>query len=256
MTLKNRLSLAALAVLAALPAAAQMMTGVRVAPVNPGPALTGAAVAGLKAPALANPVLPSVSLTPTLPAASVLPRADAVAMPVPGVRAWPRSHGVGLAAPAEANAVAEKPVAAALEAAAKPFADEKGRSSAEASGRLKAVFEGSRLQAADEPAAVVPGVRSWPRVAGVGLARPFNGVSEEKKAEAPAPKKADPEKPMKRWEAVLTGVLLAACLAGSLYSWYLLYDSMAHVMYNAAPSIEQQYPYYGPVGGWEDLFGR
>lgn len=254
MTYSPRLALV-LALLAA-PAAAQFKTRaqVPVAPVLTGPALTGAAIAGLKAPSLANPALPSVSLTPALPAASVLPRADAVAMPVPGVRAWPRAHGVGLAAPAEANGVAEKPVISSLEAAAKPFADEKGRSSAQAAGHLKAAFEGSRLQAADEPAAVVPGVRSWPRVAGVGLARPFNGVSEDKKPEAPAPKKADPEKPMGRWEAIGTGVLLALCLAGSLFSWYMLYDSMANVMYNATQSIEQQY--YGPVGGWEDLFGR
>lgn len=257
MTLPSRCAVALL--LAASPAAAQFKTRVQVpvAPVLNGPALTGAAAAGLKAPSLANPALPSASVTPALPAAAVLPRADAVAPVIPGVRDWPRAVGVGLAAPvkAEANAVAEKPVIASLEAAAKPFSDEKGRSSAEAAGHLKAAFEGSAPRAADEPAAVVPGVRRWPRVAGVGLARPFNGVSEEKKTEAPAPKKADPEKPMKTWEAVLTGVLLAACLAGSLFTWYMLYDSMAQVMYNAVPQV-QDYPYYGPTGGWEDLFGR
>lgn len=257
MTLSPRFAVALL--LAASPAAAQLKTRVAapVAPVLSGPALSGAAIAGLKAPSLASPVLPSASLAPTLPSASVLPRADAVAPVIPGVRAWPRVAGVGLAAPvkAEANAVAEKPVAASLEAAAKPFSDEKGRSSAEAAGHLKAAFEGSRLQAADEPAAVVPGVRNWPRVAGVGLARPFNGVSEDKKPATPAPKKADEEKPMKKWEAVATGVLLALCLAGSLFAWYTLYDSMAHVFYNATPQV-QDYPYYGPTGGWEDLFGR
>lgn len=257
MTNSPRLALV-LALLAA-PAAAQMKTRVQAptAPLLNGPALSAAALSGLSAPSLNSPVLPSAVLAPTLPAASVLPRADAVAPVIPGVRDWPRVAGVGLAAPvkAEANGVAEKPVIASLESAAKPFSDEKGRSSAEAAGHLKSTFEGSRLQAADEPAAVVPGVRSWPRVAGVGLARPFNGVAEDKKPETPSPKKSEEEKPMKKWEAVASGVLLALCLAGSLFAWYTLYDSMAQVMYNAAPQV-QDYPYYIPPGGLEDLFGR
>lgn len=256
--------LALLALLLTVPAAAQNRARVQTptVPVIGGPALTGAALGGLKAPSLTAPTLPSLSVPsvqPTLPAAaSVLPRADAVAAPIPGVKPWPRAAGVGLAAPAEANGVTEKPAQSSLEAAAKGFADEKGRSSPEAAAKLAASFDASKLPRADAVADVIPGVRDWPRVMGVGLASPhdYNGVNEEKKAETPAPmkepKKAPEETPMSRAEAVFTGLLLAAALAGSLFLWYQLYASMGQVFYQAEQELYQQY--HGPIGGWEDIF--
>jgi hypothetical protein len=254
--------LALLALLLTGPAAAQNRARVQTptVPVIGGPALTAAGIGGLKAPSLAAPTLPSLpmpSVQPTLPAAaSVLPRADAVAAPIPGVKPWPRVAGVGLAAPAEANGVTEKPAQSSLEAAAKGFGDEPGRSSPEASAKLAATFDASKLPRADAVADVIPGVRNWPRVMGVGLASPhdYNGVKEDKKTETPAPKKSDDEKPMGKWEAVGTGLLLAAALAGSLFLWYQIYASMGQVMYQAEQEFYQQY--HGPVGGWEDLFGR
>ncbi|TPW20912.1 MAG: hypothetical protein FD126_1205, partial [Elusimicrobia bacterium] len=97
------------------------------------------------------------------------------------------------------------------------------------------------------------GVRPWPRVHGVGLAAPFNGVAEEKKAATPAPKKADEEKPMTKWQAVGTGLLLAALLAGSLFAWYTLYASMGEVMQQGEQQLYQQY--YGPVPTIDEIFG-
>lgn len=256
--MESKTRLALLALVLTVPAAAQTRARVQTptVPVIGGPALTGAALAGLRAPSLTAPTLPTAFLPavqPALPAAaSVLPRADAPAMPIPGVRAWPREIGVGLAAPAQANGVTETSARASLDAAAKPFSDDIGRSAPEAAAQLGLTFDASLLARADEAAAVIPGVRNWPRAAGVGLARPFNGVSEEKKPEAPAPKKADPEKPMGKWEAIGTGLLLAALLAGSLFLWYQLYASMGQVMQMGEQQLYQQY--HGPVGGWEDLF--
>lgn len=252
--------LALFAFLLAGPAAAQNRARVQTptVPVIGGPALTGAALGGLKAPSLSAPTLPSLSMPsvqPTLPAAaSVLPRADAVAAPIPSVKPWPRVAGVGLAAPAESNGVTEKPAQSSLEAAAKGFSDEKGRSSPEAAGKLAATFDASKLPRADAVADVIPGVRDWPRVMGVGLASPhdYNGVKEDKKAETPAPQKAEEEKPMGKWEAIGTGVLLAAALAGSLFLWYQLYATMGQMMYQAEQELYQHY--HGPIGGWEDIF--
>lgn len=255
----TRLSL--LALLLTVPAAAQNRARVQAptVPVIGGPALTGASIAGLKAPSLAAPTLPTLSMPsvqPALPAAaSVLPRADAVAMPIPGVQPWPRVAGVGLAAPAEANGVTAKPSMGSLEAAAKPFADEKGRTSPEAGAKLAATFDASKLPRADAVADVIPGVRDWPRVMGVGLASPhdYNGVKDEKKAETPAPKKSDDEKPMGKWEAIGTGLLLAALLAGSLFAWYTLYASMGEVMRQGEQQLYEQY--HGPIPTIDEIFG-
>lgn len=253
--------LALLALLLTVPAAAQNRARVQAptVPVIGGPALTGAALGGLKAPSLTAPTLPSLpmpSVQPTLPAAaSVLPRADAVAAPIPGVKPWPRVAGVGLAAPAEANGVTEKPAQSSLEAAAKGFSDEKGRSSPEAAAKLAATFDASKLPRADAVADVIPGVRDWPRVMGVGLANPHdaNGVKDEKKAETPAPKKSDDDKPAGKWEALGTGLLLALCLAGSLFAWYTLYASMGEVMRQGEQQLYEQY--YGPVPTIDEIFG-
>lgn len=250
--------LALLSLLLAAPAAAQTRARVQTptVPVIGGPALTAVAIGGLKAPSLANPVLPSLpsaSVQPVLPvAASVLPRAGAPAMPIPGVRAWPREAGVGLAAPHEANGVTEKPALSGLQDAAKSFGDEKGRTSPEAGAKLAATFDASKLPPADAVADVIPGVREWPRQIGVGLASPYNGVVEQKKPETPAPKKAQEEKPMGKWEAIGTGLLLAAALAGSLFLWYQLYASMGEIMRMGEQQLYEQYN--GPIGGWEDLF--
>lgn len=232
MTLTNRLAFVTFSILFALPAAAQYKGRV-VTPSVPllgGPAF--GAAAAIKAPTLAAPVLPSLSLPslqPTLPAVAGVPVAVNAAK-------------------------AEKPVIASLSAAAEPFKSEEGRSSHEAAGHLGRAFDSSNVRA-DDPAPVVPGIRSRPRVSGVGLARPFNGVSEENKPEAPAPKK-DEEKPMTTAQAVGTIVLLVAMGAASLFMWYKLYEGF----YNAAAQYEYQLrqgevPYYNG-GGWEDLFGR
>lgn len=254
--------LALLSLLLAAPAAAQTRARVQTptVPVIGGPALTAVAIGGLKAPSLANPVLPSLpaaSVQPVLPAAaSVLPRADAPAMPIPGVRAWPREAGVGLAAPHEANGVTEKPALSGLQDAAKSFGDEKGRTSPEAGAKLAATFDASKLPPADAVADVIPGVREWPRQIGVGLASPYNGVVEQKKPETPAPmkepKKAADEDKSSKAERIFTGILLAAALAGSLFLWYQLYASMGEIMRMGEQQLYEQY--HGPVGGWEDLF--
>ena len=113
----------------------------------------------------------------------------------------------------------------------------------------------SVLPRADAVADVIPGVRDWPRVMGVGLASPhdYNGVKDEKKAETPAPKKSDDEKPIGKWEAIGTGLLLAALLAGSLFAWYTLYASMGEVMRQGEQQLYEQY--YGPVPTIDEIFG-
>lgn len=257
----TRLSL--LALLLTVPAAAQ--TRARVAaptvPVIGGPALTGAALAGLRAPSLSAPTLPTLPMPSVMPTASVLPTVAAFSPIVSARSATPAS---ALAAPGAAFAAAtpeakpaEKPGMASLEAAAKPFADALGRTNPEAGAALGMTFDASMLARANEAASVIPGVRPWPRVHGVGLASPFNGVKEDGKAETPAPKKKPvEEKPMGKWEAVGTGILLALCLAGSLFAWYTLYAGFADMAGQAEYQLRQGYDqYYGPIPTIDEVFG-
>lgn len=253
---KTRLSL--LALLLSVPASAQ--TRARVAaptvPVIGGLALSGVAMAGVRVPSLSAPTLPSGAMPSALPSASVLPTVSAFSPFVSRVAA----PAAVLAAPGAASSAAtpetpesEKPGMASLEAAAKPFADALGRATPEAGAALGMTFDASLLARANEAASVIPGVRPWPRVHGVGLAAPFNGVKDEGKPSTPAPKKADEEKPMTKWQAVGTGLLLAAMLAGSLFAWYTLYASMGEVMRQGEQQIYDQY--YGPVPTIDEIFG-
>ncbi|MDE2293237.1 MAG: hypothetical protein KGL53_14235, partial [Elusimicrobia bacterium] len=158
-----------------------------------------------------------------------------------------------------AAAAAAKPartVLAGLETAAKPFASAEGRASSQAGPELTRTFDAGILEQADAAAAVIPGVRAFPRAAGVGLARAYNGVSEEKKADVPTPSKPSEEKPETRGQKILMGVLLALCLAGALGAWYELYASMGQVMQMGEQQIEQSMPGYpGHVPTIGEVFG-
>ncbi|TBR26354.1 hypothetical protein EPO15_00250 [bacterium] len=250
---KTRLAL--LSWLLAAPLSAQNRARVQTptVPVIGGSALSGVALAGLRAPSLGAPALPTLAAPSVMPKASVLPAVQAFS-PIVSARAAVMAAPTGAASAALPEAPkAAKPGLASLEDAAKPFADSLGRTSPEASASLGTTFDASLLQRADEAASVIPGVRNWPRVAGVGLAAPFNGVNEEKKAPTPAPKKADDEKSMGKWERIGTGLLLALCLAGSLFAWYTLYASMGQVMQMGEQQMYQQY--YGPVPTIDEIFG-
>ena len=257
--------LALLAILLAVPAGAQMRTRVEtpVVPVIGGPALSAAAIGGLQAPGLKATALPTLTMPSAVSASPVLPAA-APALPTvmasgrfstpatPAASPLSAPSGAAVAALPEAPK-AEKPTMGSLEAAAKPFGSAEGRTSPKAAASLATTFDASKLPSANEPADVIPGVRLWPRVMGVGLANPVNGVKEDKKAETPAPKKADEEKPLTGWRAVGTGLLLALCLAGSLFAWYQLYASMGQIMYQGEQQLYQQY--YGPVPTIDEIFG-
>lgn len=210
--------LALLAVVASVPASAQTRA------VLPAPALPSVAAppgAGAAASALAAPTLPSLSAHSFLPTAAVLPAARA---------------SLAVAAPAQAAEARALPAAyTALEAAAKPFADEAGRSSPDAAAKLALTFDASMLARADEAAAVIPGTRHWPRVAGAGLARPYNGVSEDPRR-TPAPKKGKDGKEPSRWEKAGTGVMVALLIAGGLAAWFAFYSAV----YDIARMGEQQ----------------
>lgn len=239
----------------AVPASAQTRARVQtpVVPIIGGLPFSAAALIGLRAPSLSAATLPSVSLrAPTLGSAiPALPSAPRVAQ-----AAFFAPLGVKAAASYAAAPEAKKPVVAALEAVAKPFASAEGRASAQAGSQLALAFDASRLPRADAPADVIAGVRRWPRAAGVGLARPFNGIEDETKAETPAPKnKPSEEKPMTRWQSAGAGILLALCLAGSLFMWYQLYAGFADMAGQAEYQLRQGYDqYYGPIPDIGDIF--
>lgn len=60
-------------------------------------------------------------------------------------------------------------------------------------------------------------------------------------------------KPMTKWETLGTGLLLAAGLAGSFYTLYLLYSSMAQAIFNQPP-VQLPEGWQGPVPDINDIF--
>jgi hydroxymethylpyrimidine pyrophosphatase-like HAD family hydrolase len=65
-------------------------------------------------------------------------------------------------------------------------------------------------------------------------------------------KKTDEDKPISRAERVVTGVLLALALGGSLYLWYLLYAGFGQL---APAPIEVPPGWQGPIPDINDIFG-
>ena len=239
-------SLLLLAAALAVPASAQRSVEVRpVIPVIGGPAMSGAALSGLRPPALTSPVLPTVSLvaptlTPVLPAVAAMPSAKAV----PAVAAV-----AVVASPLAAAAPQAKPVTFSLEAAAKPFAD-KGAApaTAQASAHLSRTYDGGAQAVSDVSDVLASGANAWSRP-GSGLAPAVNGVTE-RKAATPAPQpKAPEEKPLTNAQGFFAAVMVALILAASAAGWYAFYHSIAEV---AAQGEQQIQEYYR--GGVDDIF--
>lgn len=81
---------------------------------------------------------------------------------------------------------------------------------------------------------------------------------EQKGAEASirvfqAMAKPQAEQPMTKWETLGTGLFLAAGLAGSFYTLYLLYSSMAQAIFNQPP-VQLPEGWQGPVPDINDIF--
>jgi hypothetical protein len=82
----------------------------------------------------------------------------------------------------------------------------------------------------------------------------FGSLKDAGKKDEDPSKKANEDKPISRVERVVTGVLLALAVGGSLYLWYLLYAGFGQL---APAPVEVPPGWQGPIpniNGIEDLF--